>query len=283
MVKELGLDDPPRLRKHVLWLGAENTNVFIGAYSTWVGRERHQVSFEDFLNSVAPFQSEAELNEYLVALGFDPVSLSRSSDKEEAVFHTLTQQLLEGYKKDLLERPQTTRKPRILIEHEAAQLTRLSTDLSAGIRSVFVTADARLQRIARQGIDQRVVGAIVSHLGLIQLVDLLVGIQVDAKSLARMMWAIRAADTEFLLRRYFVDLALPELQATLQTKTLAGIVDDLVPEMTKGGRLERIRFTPPVYSVRDHAVTARFLDRFENRFFENMREAIEREEKRGKK
>jgi len=283
MVKELGLDDPPRLRKHVLWLGAENTNVFIGAYSSWVGREQRQVPFDEFLNTVAPFQSEAELKEYLIALGFHPVSLSRSSAKEEAVFQTLTQQLLEGYEKDLFERPRTTRKPRILIEHEASQLARLSTDLSAGIRSVFVTADTRLQRIARQGIDQRVVGAIISHLGLIQLVDLLVGIEADSKSLARMMWAIRAADTEFLLRRYFVDLALPELHATLQTKTLAAIVDDLVPQMAKDGRLEKIHFTAPLYSLHDHAVTARFLDRFENRFFENMREAIEREEKRGKK
>jgi hypothetical protein len=51
--------------------------------------------------------------------------------------------------------------------------------------------------------------------------------------------------------------------------------------MAKEGKQERIHFTAPISSVHDHAVTAKFLDRCENYFFERMREAIRMEEKRG--
>ena len=62
---ELGFFNPNELERHISFYGAENTNVFIAAYASRVGRLKEKVSFNDYIKEVAPYSDEEELNVYL--------------------------------------------------------------------------------------------------------------------------------------------------------------------------------------------------------------------------
>ncbi|MFY9585528.1 MAG: SIR2 family protein, partial [Candidatus Acidiferrales bacterium] len=79
MIKELGLEDPDKLEKHIRYYNAENTNVFVGAYASWVGRKPEKVSFAEFLEQAAPYDNEKELGRFMEKLGFRTVRISQQS------------------------------------------------------------------------------------------------------------------------------------------------------------------------------------------------------------
>jgi len=60
-VQEQRLEDVDRLRHQMLIYGAGSTNVFIGAYASFVGREGQAIPFGEFLRKVAPYSSESAL------------------------------------------------------------------------------------------------------------------------------------------------------------------------------------------------------------------------------
>ena len=88
--------------------------------------------------------------------------------------------LLEAYDVIEGEVDPARRKKSVLKQHEANQLALLEQAIEAGRRPVFVTADAKLRRAVRaSGRLRPLMDSLISHLGLIQLVDLLVGLRVD--------------------------------------------------------------------------------------------------------
>ncbi|MCY3923259.1 MAG: SIR2 family protein [Chloroflexi bacterium] len=274
-VGEFGLESREALRRYLLFRGAENTNIFIGAYSAWVGRVGGDPpAFSEWLEEHAPYSTMDELRSHLRNEGFGTVSLAGTAHREEQ----------EDYFKirNALEVAYTTRslgKADILIRHEARQLARLRHDMSVGMRSLFVSADNQLKRAASGQAFGLIGNHIVSHVGLVMLTDFLVGLNTSDASLSRLMWGVRALESEvdgFLgLRAYFTDIALQEL-SEVKALALPEVLDRLVDEI--GAAHESGAIETPISAGRgtDQAEVATMLDRFEEHFNEYMREAIEK-------
>ncbi len=155
------------------------------------------------------------------------------------------------------------RKATVLVEHEAWQLYRLDKDHHAGIRAVFVTADGRLRR--------GVASILLSGVAMTSLIDLLVGVRVDHRGLARMLWGVHAVDPSGTLRRYFTDLGLKE-QDEVKTRVLPQVVDLIMEKVKTNAAFKELPTIPQVASER--AEVATFLDRFEDDFYKYMDAAV---------
>lgn len=272
MVKDLGLEDPERLEKHVLYYGAENTNVFVGSYASWVGRQKKSISFDAFLNEAAPYGTESDLARFLERFGIRTVKLQESDQHFRNAFGGFLHVLRGGYR-EFGDIGWVRDKADILIEHEAKQLAQLELELKTGRHCYFVTADKALREIVGLIRPGSVWNVVISHLGLVQLADLLLGVDADPRSLARLLWGIMDIDEHTALRDYFIDLALRRHDEAL-AMTIPQIIEEFVGDAEKAAKLERVKFF--TRAVEDKAKAARFLDRFEKQFFEKMEEALRR-------
>ncbi len=270
MVRDLGLEDPERLERHVLYYGAENTNVFVGAYASWVGRQKNAVSFNDFLEASAPYASEESLSRFIGRLGIRTVRVPEADNRYREIYRDFEGALGSAYGE--FEAVGWGRdKAEVLVRHEALQLALVELEVGEGLGTYFVTADKSLRSIVTTIRLGRAWNVVISHLGLVQLTDLLLGVEADPRSLARLMWGVVEVDGHAAVRDYFVDLALRKYDEAL-VMALPEIMEDLVSEAEKAARLEGVDFFGK--RTEDRAKAARFLDRFEARFFENMAEAV---------
>ena len=276
-VAELGLESREVLRRHLLFRGAENTNIFIGAYSAWVGRTGDDPpAFAEWLAGHAPYSNMHELRSYLRNEGFETISLEETADRDELADYYKIRSALDATYVTL-----SPDKAEVLVRHEARQLARLRHDVKVGMRSLFISADNRLKRAASGQAFGLIGNHIVSHVGLVMLTDFLVGLNTSDASLSRLMWGVRALEEEvndFLgLRAYFTDIALQELNE-VKALALPEVLDKFVAEIGAGepGGANNA----PISAGRgaDQAEGAKMLDRFEERFNEYMREAIEKRE-----
>ncbi len=279
-VAELGLESREALRRHILFRGTENTNVFIGAYSAWVGRIGDDPpTFSEWLAEHAPYSNINQLRSYLHQKGFETISLEGTADSDEQADYIEVRNALDNAYNTL-----ARDKPEVLIAHEARQLVRLRRDVKAGSRSLFVSADNRLKRATSGYVLGTVDNQIVSHVGLLMLIDFLVGLRTSDTSLSRLMWGVRALEDEtdnFLgLRAYFTDIALQELDE-VKALALPEVLDKLMAEIAAAERGGAIRGRISAGRGADQAEGAKMLDRFEERFNEFMREAIEKYEAEG--
>ena len=147
LVRELKLEEPDRIQEHVVFYGADRTNVFVGAFASQF-RENPPIrkSFAEFLKKVAPYNDRRELISFLTTRHILSESLDYSTE-HNVEFNHIFSELLKQYEIDsmLTHRDKDT----ILIKDEAQQLTRLLLDTRQGERSVFVTADKRFQRLVQ--------------------------------------------------------------------------------------------------------------------------------------
>ena len=272
------MDELEQTKKVSLLFGAENQNVFIGAFSVVsAAREaagNKRISFHQFLAEVAPYGTEDALQSFLEKRGFEIVPMffrEQHNDKFVSMFNGL----LMGYERmtqDLIQG-----KERILVEHEAQQFVQLLIDEEMGFRSVFVANDRKLQRAASLDHRTRDKGSsILPPQSFVGLVDIVVGFSPDSRGLARLFWASPRRDSDRVLRDYLVKRALLEQDVAL-AKASAQVISEIVDEakvelkagnvnLYDGGNAE---------SLTD---ALSFVDRFEDRFFEKMRRAIERQE-----
>jgi len=274
-VYDQGLENVDKLRRHILMLGAENTNVYIGAYASWVGRTEEAISFIEFLAKVAPYGSADTLAAYVEQQGIRSVRLSFASDEERDCHREVKLALHQAYRDARDSDRYYVPKPSVLIDHEAEQLARLILDIEAGRRPLFVTADKRLMGLCRGAILSRCANAMVSHLGFVQLIDLIVGIRTDKRALGRLMWSIAFSDERTAIRNYLIDLALQhydEARATVMWQ----VVDQIADKAAKEAEAEGVSMFPQ--REEDRARTAAFLDRFEQDFYKNMAELLKRRE-----
>jgi len=279
-VQELGLENPEKLQRHALLFGADNTNVYLGAYASWVGRKKEKIPFSTFLEKTAPYATEEGLAKYLETVGIRTLTLSFQSSEEKTLYHTVRDALSKAY--DHAESPSLyfLKKPDVLIDHEAKQLTQLLIDLQDGKKPLFVTADKRLMSLLRGQVLESCAKVTISHLGLIQLIDLVVGLgaKTDKRSLARLMWSVEFSDETMSIRNYLIDLAL---QYYDEAKAMAmwQIVDEIADKATKQAKQEGIFIYKRFDSSKNKARLALLLDRFEDDFFRDMDEAIRAREK----
>ena len=183
----------------------------MGAFaSLYVGANPQRRSFAEFLAKIAPYRTEDELTSFLGKQGVatEPMEFFKENNAE---FVHIFNAMISGY--EYLAWETGKEKDRILIQHEAQQLTRLFLDAAEGKRTVFVTADRRLQRVV-QGSDEleKLTGNVLSHIGFIGLVDLLIGLTPDNQIFTRLVWASPRTTAQKQIRDYLVAVTLHEYQ-----------------------------------------------------------------------
>jgi hypothetical protein len=269
-VARVNLEDPDRLQREILIRGAENVNVFIGAYATKVGRSKRKISFRGFLESVAPYDNEQALSRYLQKRGLQVERLAPEPPSFKPMeFWNWFNPLKAAYEEqlDLWERT----KPTVLIEHEAWQLLRIERDHQLGVGSVFVTGDGKLRRAVAGMRGGELADALLSALTMVKLVDLLLGVRVDHRGLARLLWGVHAVDPSGAVRQYFTDLGLKK-QGDIETLALPAVVERVMGEVSGDPGFSSLPVTSK--DVIDRAKVASFLDRFEDRFYELLHAAV---------
>jgi hypothetical protein len=274
-VEDQGLEDPETLRRHILMWGADRSNVYLGAYASWVGRTGEAVRFSQFMADVAPYSSEDTLAEYLLGHGIQTVRLSFRSDEERSCYAEVRSALHRAYDEFAESEPYHEPKYAVLIDHEAAQLARLMLDAEAGRKPMFVTADRRLMGLCRGPILGRCAEAIVSDLGFVQLIDLLLGVKTDKRALGRLMWSVGFSDERTAIRNYLIDLALRHYYDA-RVMAIWEVVDIIADKAVDAAAVEGVTMFPTRED--DKARTAAFLDRFEQDFYQNMAEVVKRRE-----
>ncbi len=266
MVERGDLEDPRRLERLISLTRADYTNVFVGGYSSQVGRAKQALSFRQYLRDVAPYETESELAQFLAKQGIETVPEKSGDPKERAYMATFDTELYAAYASEASDgRPA---KAAVLIRHEARQLARLMREMEGGTRSVFVTADNRLRRHAAGESLGRVAASLFSHTGLLQLIDLLVGLDADDESFSRLLWAVEARDERDALRGYFVDLALRRYDAAM-AMSMPKVIETIVEGTLEAAKREGVKLAFPE-AGEEIKRTFAFLDRFEEQFYENM-------------
>lgn len=275
IVNEHSLHEPDNLERHVMLYGANNINVFIGGYSSLVSRRKHRMSYFEYLGKYAPYTNEGELAQYLEKRSVDTINIG-FSEEETKIFHAIKSELFDAYENYYSELPYASslyRKPRVLIEHEARQLSQLFIDGKLGRKPLFVTADSLLLRICSGNFLGKCSSSMLSHLGFIQLIDLVLGIEADRNAISRLIWNVSSLDQKTNIRNYLIDLALRHYDEAMTFATWE-IIDKISEEAVVAADAEGVALFKN--TSEDIARNAEFLDRFERSFFENMAYVIKK-------
>ena len=271
LVEELGLENPETLKRRIQYFGADNVNVFVGAYSTWISDASGDRSFAKFLTNEAPYSNHKTLAEYLKNLGIRVVSIQPKTQVQVKAYQAALDRLDTGYETLEAGLEDWQKKPLVLKKHEAFQLAALEHSLSTGKRSIFVTANRTLRRAVAVSDFAGLEDSLMSHRNLIQLVDLLVGVPIDAGSLTRLLWTIRIADERAALKDYLITRALPHYSAALMLK-MSDLLDGYVEKVLRDAELEDVDLL--AVKSDERIKTSKFLDRVEDKFFDNMAEEV---------
>ena len=277
MVEALELEDPDRLRQHVNFRTAVNTNVFVAGFAAH--RLTHPTSsFEQFLGETAPYDSEPALAEYLNKHLKISTRKMFFTGEHGGTFGEVFSELLTGYE-SARRYGKLGGKEKLLVQHEAQQLTQLRIDMEDGLRSVFVTADEQLRRLVNRV--ERLhtfAGAVISQLGLVGLVDIMVGLDADSRSWAKLVWVVPQGSDEEALVEYFVRIGLGKYQ-----EGMAAEMQEVARRVAAKAVTEAEHEKLQLFGDRTFAgskATVKFLDRYEDEFFESWKTAIERREER---
>ena len=271
-VERLNLEDDDDLRRHIALRGPLYSNVFVAAFASQVKASAGESSFADFLARVAPYDSTDKLAAHLNSVGI-------GTEPAEGAVDEIFGNLLGAYEetaRDAFVRG----KEKILIKDEAQQLAQLAQDEERGVRSVFVTADERLRRLLHRFPKlRRFAGLTMTRLGLVALVDVMVGLDADPRSLVRLVWATPHNEEQASLLEYFTHLGLRNYEegtAVEMQEAARRVAEELAREATekKIGLLD-------AQSLEEVAEVNGLLSRYEDNFFRYWREAIEHRERQG--
>jgi len=269
-INELGFFHPDELERHIRLYGAENANVFIAAYSSRVGRTKEKIRFDDFLKEIAPYTTEEELESFLTTKeGINTGRIEFSSPDEIGRAEEIRARLHDAYQND--NKPGHDHKEPILIDHEANQLSKLVFDLEKGIKTMFVTADRRFRRLASDVVPGKLGSAIISHRGLVQLIDLLLGVKTDPLSFSRLIWGGGYDDQTVTIHGYFTEIALRHYNEAY-AMAMPDVLNRITERVSREVKRQQINFWTKAPSGK--AQVARLMDRFENEFYINMVDAI---------
>jgi len=269
-VEEMELDNPDRLYEHIQ-LHSSGVNVYVIAFSS-IKKMDPQISFQAFLKKYAPYNDIGSLKEFIKTWNVNFLSLN--FDRNEMPDYIRYFNELKG---QFNTAPEYQRKKDILIEHEARQLLRVKLDLDKNFRVLFVTMDNKLRKFSRGPILGYPGSALITHTGLVQLIDMLIGFETDAGSMARLLWGSYISDEKLVIINYFTNLALRDYDAAM-AMSLPEVLDVIVPMVSQAARKEGISLAPGANTNHKIEIT-KFMDRFEDRFYENMAEAIRKREK----
>lgn len=272
---QLDLDDAHKLQQFIDFHTAQNSNVFIAGYAAWLMQHEGRL-FSDYLKATAPYETEDQLAQFLKErLAIHTKKMF--AEEHGGVFGEVFSDLLSGYESSARFFEQAVKDKR-LVQHEAQQLTQLRIDHDEGMRSVFVTADERLRRLVyRLERLHAFSGAIISQLGLVALVDVMVGLDVDTRSWVKLVWAVPQGSDEEALVEYFVRLGVSRYQEGMAVE-MQEAARQVATQMVEEAKAKKIPLFG-VSSMRDEALKVKFLERYENEFFKNWSDAIDHRER----
>lgn len=264
-MEEAGEDFERLARSDAIYHGPGNINVFIGAYVTSVVNG-HAKGFDNFLKQVAPYSSETELCRWIEKHGFLVVKAPK----------TVPYSKIYGVLEQCNALKLTNGKGPILIEHDALQLSLLYEDFQKGIPGLFVTADRQLYEAILRTDFGHLAEGMVSHVGIVQLVDLLVGLKGDERVLGELLWSSKVSERSQRIRSYLTLEALSKYDEAL-AMTMHEVVetqsDVIARQMEQDGN--DLEATEPKARIK----ALRSLGAFEENFFAGMSEAIKKLEK----
>lgn len=243
--------------------GSGNVNVFVGAYFNYI--ESHpDVSFEAYLHLVAPYSNEGELRVYLEKQGFQVV-------RDDVAKKLGSAEILHALEKFYSSKLESNRKSAVVIRHDAAQLSILNAELQEGVRTMFVSADRGIRFALEYEGYSSISNLMMTHLGLAQLVELLLGRLPASRGLASLLWMSPVSDDTSRIRNYLIALALKEHDAAL-----AMGISDIVNEISEDAVMElsKKKLQLDGQGVNEVKEVNRTLEHYESRFFQKMNAEI---------
>lgn len=265
--REAGIDFKRIAISDSLYSGSANTNVFIAGYVNWVANNNPEMSFPEYLDKYAPFNTEAKLKTFLTAQGFEIIPSSK--DKIYADLYSI----MERYYAQLIVYGKTP----LLIEHDAIQVATLVAETQRGERSIFVTADQQLRQVLTGTKYEPATEFMISHVGLVQFIEIMLGGVREGIGLAKLLWSSKVSEKSNSVRSYLISSALEKYDAGL-LMSIQSVVDDLSEQMKselkrKGEDLDS---EDPAKRVR----AFRALGVLEAQYFDKMKAAMEQERAR---
>ncbi|MFP3754145.1 SIR2 family protein [Cupriavidus sp. SIMBA_020] len=252
-------------KREALYFGSGNVNVFVGAYANLSANDP-DLTFPKYIEKYAPYETEADLAQWL---GKQGVLVVKGFQLPQDKVSAMTLDLQRGYNRN-----RETLKLTTLIEHDAIQLAALARDLDEGKRSVFVTADKGLREIVGTIRGSTVAEHMISHIGLTQLVDLLVGDGAESRSLAHLMWDARVSEKANDVRQYFTALCLQSYDEAMAME-LPSLVEEFSDRVIREAKRTGIN----VEAGGDDRKLFTIAGTFEDDFFNAMRNQIEKRNK----
>ena len=162
-----------------------------------------------------------------------------------------------------------------IVAHDAVQLAGLNKDYAAGRRSIFVTADRQLREFVSVSKYSFLGNAMISNVGLVQLVDLLIGEEFDPKGFATLFWSPKGSSRSEIVRNYLIDRALESYDQAMAME-MPNLVDRCTEEILGSGSSDlNWDSNDPV----ERARIRKYIDGFEDEYYRGMRESIERRER----
>lgn len=245
--------------------GTANVNVYVGAYFNFKAGGGN-ASFREFLSQAAPYETEAVLRGYLRKKGFEVVRESQVNKEDlPGILHSLEKFYATKFEQQ--------RKSPVVVRHDAVQLAILNSDLGTQRRSVLVSADRGIRLALEAGGFGTVANAILTHVGLAQLVELVVGRLPSPRGIASLLWMSPVSSDAERIRSHLISLALERHDAAIAMQ-MSDVVGEIVEDA--GYELSRMSITLDSESHQDQIAISRVLERYEKDFFKKMNNEIER-------
>ncbi len=263
--KEAGEDFESLVRSDALYHGPANINVYLCAYVNSIENSQSR-GLEGFLKRVAPYTTETELRRWIEHQGFVIAESQKNST------------YLKLY--EILERSNAAKlsngKQPILIEHDALQLALLEADYQKGERVLFVTADRQLYEDLASSSFKHLAEFMVSHVGIVQLVDLLVGLKTEDRAMGDLLWSNKVSERAQRVRSYLTIEGLGRYDAAL-AMNMHAIVEAQSETIAK--QLEHDGADLDSHDQKTRVKALKSLGSLEAKFFAGMSEAIEKLQK----
>lgn len=265
----IGLDrDPSLIEKIISYSGADNTNVFLGAFGNLRATAGYEKKFDQYLKEYAPYQTEEQLVSFLARkYRIDAIKVA-GKEQDRAVFEELYSALEGEYAK------QDIRKERVLIRHEAKQLFQIQVEQKIARQPLFVTADMKLMRLSRGPILGAAGKVIISNRAFVQLVDMLIGLKADPDATVRLFWGGPINDDYLHVRDYLIWLGL-KLRDEAMAMALPEVLQVITNDALESAKKNDVRLGPRV-SEHDEIQRTRHLESVEDKFYKNMADTIEK-------
>jgi len=254
------------IERDVRLYGSANMNVFVAGFARTL-MTGETISFDEYLRRFAPYRTEFELAKWLKARGLHVLEQSHMLDGA-AEYPAILHHFESMFADDIASKTRTA----TLVAHDAIQIAKLRGDVNRGERAVLVTADRRIRDAVAYSDFPHIGSAMLSGVGLVQMIDLLISAIGDERSIANLLWSTRASNPAEKVRRYLVDIALKEYDAAL-AMNMESIIRELTEDIVFA--IERDEAAKDRTDGTELSLS-KYVEAFEPKFYELMRAEQER-------